>query len=267
MCELKGSPAVARSLPSSRFTARTGRIIVASSSAQWRKELRLALEFEGHQVAEAETADQTLGGTCSGLHDVLILNSGLDGIEPYELCRSIRLKSDLGIIVLAGHDTKQGRIDALNAGADDYVPSPFVLRELLARVRAVLRRLTRFDDKGRQIILQDRAIDLESYKIRGPGSRVSHLTPKEFLVLECLVAHSNKVFTHQSLAQTVWQRDGEGEVEYLRIVIRQLRRKLEPDPDNPRYILTERSVGYQFHSPAAGQSVPAEPSSRLPLAG
>jgi two-component system KDP operon response regulator KdpE len=155
------------------------------------------------------------------------------------------------MIVLGGHDdTRQGRIDAFNAGADDYVSSPFVLRELLARVRAVLRRVARFDDEGHQIVLDDRAIDLKSYEIRGPGSRVSHLTPKEFLVLQCLIAHPNKAFTHQRLAQTVWQRDGGGEVEYLRIVIRQLRRKLEPDPDNPRYILTERSVGYRFELPS-----------------
>jgi DNA-binding response OmpR family regulator len=248
------------------FSIRAGRMIVASRSARERKELRMALEFDGHQVAEAETVDQTLQEICSGLHHVLILDSGLEGIEPYEFCRRIRLKADLGIIVLAGDDTKQRRIDALNAGADDYLPSPFVLREMVARVRAVLRRVTRSDDGGRQIILQDRAIDLKSYEIRGPGSRVSHLTPREFLVLQCLVARVNKAFTHQNLAQTVWQRDGEGEIEYVRVVIRQLRRKLEPDPDNPRYILTERSVGYRFHMPA-GQNANTEISSQLSLAG
>jgi two-component system KDP operon response regulator KdpE len=240
-----------------RFSVRAGRIIVAGNGSMQRADLRVALEFEGHQVVETETADQTLEETCSGLHHVLIVSSGFEGIEPHELCREIRLKSDLGIVVLGSHDgTRQGRIDALNAGADDYVPSPFVLRELLARVRAVLRRVARCDGEERQIILHDRAIDLKSYKIRGPGSRVSHLTPKEFLLLQCLIAQPNKAFTHQRLAQTVWQRDGGGEVEYLRIVIRQLRRKLEPDPDNPRYILTERSVGYRFELP-----------SQLPLAG
>lgn len=236
---------------------RVGRIIVASSASQQRKELRRALEFEGHQVVETETAKLTLEETGSGLHQLLILHSGLEGMEPGELCRNIRVKSDLGIIVLAApDDTKQGRIDALNAGADDYLPSPFVLRELLARIRAVLRRITRFDNEDLQIVLHDRAIDLKTYKVKGPGSRVTHLTPKEFSVLQCLVAHANQAFTHRSLAQTVWQRDGGGEVEYLRIVIRQLRRKLEPDPDNPRYILTERSVGYRFELPA-----------QLPLAG
>ena len=249
MRKLKGQPAEARCLLSSRFIARTGRIIVAGGSAQQRKELRLALEFEGHQVAETETADRTLEATCTRMHHVLILNSECDGMEPSELCYRIRLNSDLGIFVVAGHnDTNQGHIDALNAGADDYIQSPFVPRELLARVRAVLRRVTRRDE-GHHIFLQDRAIDLKSYKIRGPGSRVSHLTPKECLVLQCLVGRPDKAFTHQSLAQNVWQRDGGGEVEYLRIVIKQLRRKLEPDPENPRYILTERSIGYRFHMP------------------
>jgi two-component system KDP operon response regulator KdpE len=249
------------------FSLSAGRMVVARSDAQERKELRTALEFDGHQVAEAETADQTLQETCSGLHHVLILDSGLEGMDLYEFCRTIRLKSNLGIIVLAGDDTKQRRIDALNAGADDYLPSPFVLRELLARVRAVLRRVTRSNDGGRRIILQDRAIDLKSYEIKGPGSRVSHLTPKEFLVLQCLVAHADKAFTHQNLAQTIWQRDGGSDIEYVRVVIGQLRRKLEPDPEKPRYILTERSVGYRFHMPPAGRNAPPEVSSRSSLAG
>jgi two-component system KDP operon response regulator KdpE len=237
---------------------RAGRIIVASSSAEECKELRIALEFEGHPVTEAETADQTLQATYSGRHQVLILGSGFEGIEPYELCRIIRRKSDLGIIVLAGSDsTNQRRIDALNAGADDYVPFPFALRELQARVRALLRRVMRAGDEGREIVLQDRVIDLKSYKIRGPGNRLSHLTPKEFSVLKCLVARTNTALTHQSLAQTVWQQDGAGEVEYMRVVIGQLRRKLEPDPDNPRYLLTERSVGYRFHMPPARHSTRA----------
>jgi two-component system KDP operon response regulator KdpE len=233
--------------------ARASRIVVAGSRAEQRQELRIALEFEGHEIAEAETVEQTLRETCSGLHHVLILNSGFEGIEPYELCRNIRLKSDLAIIVLTDHDdTRQSRIDALNAGADDHLASPFVARELLARVRAVLRRVTPRDDEGSQIILQDRVVDLKSYKIRGPGGRVSHLTPKEFMVLQCLVARANTTYTHQNLAQAVWQRDGGGELEYLRVVIGQLRRKLEPHPENPRYILTERSVGYRFDMPLAG---------------
>jgi DNA-binding response OmpR family regulator len=121
MRELNARAALACYPKRSRFLVRTGRIIVANSGAQERKELRVALEFEGHQVAEAQTTDHALREAWSGLHHVLILSSGFEGMEPDELCRRIRRKSDLGIIVLAGDDTKQRRIDALNAGADDYL--------------------------------------------------------------------------------------------------------------------------------------------------
>jgi len=223
-----------------------GRIIVASSSAQARRAIGTALEFEGHEVTEAETADQTVQKTCSGRHDLLILDSDIGGVRLSELCRTIRPKSDLGIIVLNRDDTEQTRIDVLNAGADDYVPALFVFPELLARVRAILRRVIRSGADECQVLLQDRSIDFRSHKIKGPGETVGHLTPKEFLVLECLINHVNKPLTHHTLSQTVWQRDGIGDVEYLRTVIRQLRRKLEPNPDSPRYILTERFVGYRF---------------------
>lgn len=255
-------PATLAYCPSvSRFPARSGRIIVANSNAHERRELRRALEAEGYQVSEAETAAEAVRKTWSDEHLALILDSQLDGTEPHELCRSARLKSNLGIIVVAGDDTTQGRIDALNAGADDYLPSPFAIRELLARVRAVLRRVSRSDDGAHQIMLHDRAIDLKSYEVRGPGRQVSHLTPKEFLVLQCLLTRVNKAFTHQYLAQSVWQRDGQGGLEYVRIVIRQLRQKLEPDPGNPRYILTERSVGYRFQMPLEPET-PARVSNR-----
>jgi two-component system KDP operon response regulator KdpE len=250
----------------------TGRVIIASSVAEQRKELRAALEFERHQVAEAETASQIIDRVRSERYDALLLSSGIvgSGIEgsgACDLCRAIRPKSDLGIIVLADEDTSQGRIDVLNAGADDFVPIPFVLPELLARVRAILRRVIR-SKEGHQIILHDRAIDLRSHKVKGPSGRLVHLTPKEFLVLQHLVTHADKPLTHQSLAQSVWQRDAGGDVEYLRIVIKQLRRKLEPDPDNPRYIRTERSIGYRFHMPApARRSANPELPSPLPLAG
>jgi two-component system, OmpR family, KDP operon response regulator KdpE len=232
---------------------KTCRILVASSGVETRKELRSALEFEGHLVVEAETASQTLAETSSGLHDILLLDSALDGAGagagPYELCRAIRPKSDLGIILLSRDHSAQGRIDALNAGADDYVPDRFVFAELLARVRAILRRVTLSAGNRPRIVLKDRAIDFQSHQIQGPDGRIAHLTPKECLVLEHLVSHANKPLTPQNLAQTVWQRDGSGQIEYVRIIVKQLRRKLEPDPNNPRYILTQRSAGYRFKMP------------------
>jgi two-component system KDP operon response regulator KdpE len=211
-----------------------------------REELRTALEFEGHSVTGAATAFETIAEACTGRHDLLITDAAMDGLAAYALCREIRSKSKLGIIVLDENGEAEA-VDALNAGADEYVRGPFVIPEVAARVRALLRRVARPERK--HIVLQDRTVDLNSRKVKGPNGRICHLTPKEFLVLQCLVAHANKPRTHQGLAQTVWQRDGSGEVEYVRIVVKQLRRKLEADPENPRYIVTERSVGYRFDMP------------------
>jgi two-component system KDP operon response regulator KdpE len=225
----------------------TSRILVATNNPQQRVELRAALEFEGHDVEEAATAAEAVHKACA--HDALVMESVVEGIAAHGLCRAIRRQSKLGIIVW-GAEARTTAIDLLNAGADDFIPAPFVLAELLARVRAILRRVPRSIQKNQQIVLQDRAIDLTSHRIKGPGDREIRLTPKEFLVLRQLVSNANQLLTHQNLAQSVWQRDAVGEVEYMRIVIKQLRRKIEPDPDNPRYILTERSAGYRFELPS-----------------
>jgi len=225
----------------------TNRILVASSAAETRRELRSALELDGHTVAEAGSPGQAIEQARSEMHDVLIVDSARDGIAPCALCRAIRPKSNLGIIVLGGEDASNA-IDALNSGADDFVPVPFLMAELLSRVRALLRRVAR--PARKEIVFPDGIIDLESREIRRRDGRVSRLTPKEFLVLQSLVTPANTLRTHQRLARTVWQRDAQGEVEYMRAVVGQLRRKLEPDPENPRYILTERAIGYRFYIPS-----------------
>ena len=229
-----------------------GIVIVAGSNPQKRLEVRTTLEREGYDVAETSAPDQTIQEACSGEYDLLILDSAIEGIGPYELCRAIRAKSDLGIIVLRREERELDGSDVLNAGADDYLPSTFVVGELLARVRAILRRLPRPEAEEQLVSLPDCTIDLKARKICGPDGRVSHLTPKEFLVLKYLLAYANQPRTHQNLAQAVWQRNAEGEVEYVRVVIGQLRRKLEPDPEHPRYILTERAIGYRFRLPQSG---------------
>ena len=214
-----------------------------------RKELRTVLEFEGHQVTEADAPPAILRGAPAGQYDVLILDEALEAGGAFALCRAVRSKSDLGIIMLSCDDSGQVRIDALNAGADDFLPPGFVLAELLARVRAILRRLTPAANR-RRVLLADRAINFQSHQITGPDGRIAHLTPKECLVLQHLVSHANQPLTPQHLAQNVWQRDGQGQIEFVRVVVKQLRRKLEPDPDKPRYIVTQRSLGYQFQMPA-----------------
>jgi len=226
-----------------------GRILVAGGAANTRKELRSALEFDRHEVDEVENGDQMVHQAGSGRYDLLIVEGMVEAAGLHQLCAAIRSNSDLGIIVLGGDSAESASIHALNAGADDYMPAPLVIAEFLARVRALLRRVVRSGEDGKPILLHDRAIDLKCHRIKGPGDREIHLTPKECQVLKHLVANANKLLTHQSLAQSVWQREAGGEMEYVRIVIKQLRRKLEPDPDNPRYIRTERAAGYRFEMP------------------
>jgi two-component system KDP operon response regulator KdpE len=228
---------------------KTGRILVASLGAEEQRELRTMLEYEGHQVTDADAAADVLRCIASGGYDLLILETGPAPAAAFSLCSAVRSKSNLGIIVLSSEDSGQTRIDALNTGADDFLPPGFVRAELLARVRAILRRVNLASGKPHQVVLPDRAINFHSHQITGPDGRVAHLTPKECLVLEHLVTNANRPLTPQTLARTVWQRDGGGQIEFVRIVVKQLRRKLEPDPDNPRYILTQRSVGYQFQMP------------------
>lgn len=228
----------------------TGRILVASNGEQARKELRAALELEGHEVVEAETAEQTIKRSMQGRLDAVILDAALDQAEPYGVCRAVRRSSEVGIILICSDDSGQSRIDALNSGADDLLPGGFVWAELLARVRALVRRVRIMANNGEQIVLPDRAIDFRSHEITGPGGRIARLTPKECLLLRHLVTHADRPLAPQTLARSLWQRDGQGRVEFVRNVVQQLRGKLEPDPSNPRYILTHRSLGYQFQMPA-----------------
>ena len=220
------------------------RILIATRNADLRAELRLALG-ETHSVDEAEASD-VLATESLDSWDLLILGSPLTGSSINGFCRSVRSRSNIPVMVI-GERCGTAVIDALNAGGDEYIALPFVISELTARVRALLRRV--ICRERQEIVLQDRAIDMDAHKVNGPEGQVSSLTPKEYLVLRYLVEHANKPRTHRELAQTIWQRDGNGEVEYVRIVIQQLRRKLEPNPSRPRYIVTERSVGYRFQIP------------------
>lgn len=207
------------------------------------------LESAGHQVAEAASLVQTIRETTGGLHDVLILDSPIEGVCEYEVCRTIRPKSDLGIILLMRDDAKCNRIAALEAGADDYLAEPFVPAELLARIRALLRRVSHSGPRRPKLVLADRAVDLQSHEVLGPDDHVTHLTPKEFNVLRYLVSHVNKPVSNRKLASAVWGRDADGDFEYLRVIIGQLRRKLEPNPESPRYLVTDRAFGYRFRLP------------------
>jgi len=226
------------------------RIIVAGSPNPTPSPLGASLELAGYRVAEVANAVQTARATASGLYDVLILDSRMEGVCEYELCRTIRPKSDLGIILVIRDNDRQTRIDALEAGADDYVIAPFVTDELLARVRALLRRIA--PARRTKLELSERTVDLQTREVTGPDCHTNHLTPKEFDVLQYLLTHANRPVSHRKLASAVWQKECNGDFEYLRVVIGQLRRKLELSPENPQHILTERALGYRLKTHLAG---------------
>lgn len=247
-----------------------GRIIVASPAASQRRDLRAALEREGHSVTEACGSAHAIEEIGNEHCDVVILDSAAGTGDVYAACREVRAQTDAGIIVLVRDGMDQVRIDVLNAGADDYLPERFVIAELLARVRAVMRRLRGSYPADLQVRLGDRAINLRSHKIQGPGDRVSHLTPKEHLVLEHLLSRVNHPVTNRELAHAVWSRGDSGDFEYVRIVISDLRRKLEPNPGCPQYLVTQRGVGYRFMVPAsapADSRGKSDSRARVPSAG
>jgi two-component system KDP operon response regulator KdpE len=216
------------------------RILIAGGSEENRTDLRRALELDAYEVMEAATNAQVAHTVDFEWHAVLIMDSlPSDSNSVCTACRATRALSSIGIIVIHRRADSASPID-LNAGADDYGRAPYAMSELRARVRALPRRAARTDSERPRIVLHDRTINLNAHEIQGPDGRVSHLTPKEFGILQCVVAQPKTSKTHNSLAQSVWQRHGEGEVEYVRVVIQQLRGKLERDPDNPRYIVTER---------------------------
>lgn len=233
------------------------RIIVAGSPNPRLVQLTAMLESDGHHVAATGNPNQIIDETAGGLHDVLILDACMEGMCEYDLCRTIRPRSDLGIILLI-RDNGQSGIAALDAGADDYLATPFVPAELLARVRALLRRVAHASLRKPKLVLSDRLVDLQSHQVIGPSDRVAHLTPKEFNVLHYLLAHANKPVSHQMLSSAVWQRDGYGDFEYLRVVIGQLRRKLEVNPETPRHIVTDRNSGYRLQTQGQDCNVASE---------
>jgi two-component system KDP operon response regulator KdpE len=207
--------------------------------------MRTTLAAEGYTVFEARDGDEALEIFRTTPPDVLLLDVNMPGMDGLEVCREIRRRSAVPIIMLTVRSSERDKVLALDAGADDYVVKPFGMQELLARIRAALRRtssgLARFESK-------ELTIDFETRRVSSRGREV-HLTPKEFELLRHLVANVGKPLTHRRLLQAVWGPDYGDEPGHLRVTINQLRKKIEPDPAHPRFILTEPWVGYRFEPP------------------
>jgi two-component system KDP operon response regulator KdpE len=173
---------------------------------------------------------------------------GMGGIET---CRAIRSQSEIAIIMLTVRDTEADKVDALDAGADDYVTKPYNAPELLARIRANLRRTPWTQGPVGRLAIGSVEVDFDTRQVTARGRRV-RLTPKEFELLRYLVAHANKVLTHRELLQAVWGPDYGDQVDYLRVFVNQLRKKIEANPSTPRYLLTEPWVGYRLQLAGSG---------------
>jgi two-component system, OmpR family, KDP operon response regulator KdpE len=222
-------------------------ILIVDDEPQIRRVMRTTLTSHGYSVVEAASGEEALEKIRAERPDLILLDVNLPGISGLETCAEIRSSSDMPIIMLTIRNGERDKVQALDAGADDYVVKPFGVQELMARIRAALRRSApgeatpAFSSDDLKIDFEKRVVTVKNHTVR--------LTPKEFELLRHLVANRGKALGHRRLLQAVWGPDYGEETEYLRVFINQLRKKVEPDPHNPRYIHTEPWVGYRFDPP------------------
>jgi len=222
------------------------RILVVDDEPQILRALRTSLRGAGYEVETAETAEQAL--TAAAVHppDAVILDLVLPDGRGTDVCRELRTWTSVPVIVLSVVGDESEKVAALDAGADDYVTKPFGVDELLARLRAALRRAEPSPEPVHEI--GELRVDLEAHEVTFAGAQVQ-LTPHEFELLRLLVRNQGKLLTHKAILQDVWGRAYADESHYLHVYVSQLRRKLEPEPARPRYILTEPGVGYRLVDP------------------
>ncbi len=226
-----------------------GRILVVDDDPQIRRVMRMTLTGQGYEVDDAKEGQAALEKLRQARFDLVLLDMNMPGMGGLDTCRAIRGQSDIAIIMLTVRDTETDKVDALDAGADDYITKPYNAPELMARIRAALRRTPSAQEPTGHILLGGVDIDFDARQVSAPGRRV-RLTPKEFELLRYLVAHANKTVSHRELLQAVWGPDYGDQVDYLRVFVNQLRKKIEPKPSSPVFLLTEPWVGYRLHIPA-----------------
>ena len=223
------------------------RILVVDDEPQITRVLRRSLTSHGYDVrvaAEGLAALQTFGDWPP---DLVVTDLSMPGTDGLQLCRNLRAISQVPIIVLSVRGEEKTKVQALDSGADDYVTKPFGMDELLARIRAALRRAAAAKTEEAAPVLEvgDFRVDLENRSVAVKGSQV-YLTPKEYDLMVYLVSHPGKVLTHRTLLTSIWGGESVEQTEYLRVFVGQLRKKVEPEPAAPRYILTEPWIGYRF---------------------
>jgi two-component system KDP operon response regulator KdpE len=224
----------------------TATILVVDDEPQLRRAMKATLTDLGYSVMEAKTGEEALALLRHESADLILLDLNMPGIGGLETCRALREHSDIPIIILSVRNTERDKVQALDAGADDFVTKPFGIQELLARIRAAIRRAPSSTETEPLTFSSDELnINFETRRVTLNGKSI-RLTPKEFDLLRILVSNPDKPIPHRKLLQMVWGPDYVDEVEYLRVVVNQLRKKIEPEPSKPKYLLTEPWVGYRF---------------------
>lgn len=220
-------------------------ILVVDDESQITRVLRTSLSTHGYDIRVANDGETALEIMKDWSPDLVITDLAMPNMDGLELCRRLRAKTQIPIIVLSVRGEERTKVKALDAGADDYVTKPFGMEELLARVRANLRRVRSEESELALIEVGDFTVDPGARSV-AVKERAVHLTPKEFDLLLYLARHPGKVVTHRALLGAVWGGESTEQVEYLRVFVAQLRKKLEPSPNSPRYIVTDPWVGYRF---------------------
>ena len=221
------------------------RILVVDDEPQITRVLRTTLAAQGYDIRVANDGEMALELMKNWAPHVVITDLAMPNLDGVGLCRQIRQTSQVPIIVLSVRGQDRAKVEALDAGADDYVTKPFSMNELLARIRAQLRRNPPVEDQPSTITAGDFMIDLDTRSVKVSGNEV-HLTPKEFDLLVYLAKRPGKVITHRNLLAAVWGPNSTEQPEYLRVFVGQVRKKIEADPSSPKYLITEPWVGYRF---------------------
>jgi two-component system, OmpR family, KDP operon response regulator KdpE len=228
------------------MAAEGARILVIDDENEIRRMLNVALEAYGYAVGEAASGKEGLSQVLIFHPDLVILDLGLPDIDGIEVIGRLREWSQIPIIILSVRERESDKIGALDAGADDYLTKPFSMGELLARIRVAIRRASKTEDEP-VLTFADLTVDLARRMVQLNQEELK-LTPTEYEILKYLALHAGRVVTHRQLLRAVWGPNYQGETHYLRVYIRQLRRKIEADPAQPVYITTEPAVGYRFMS-------------------
>jgi two-component system, OmpR family, KDP operon response regulator KdpE len=221
------------------------RVLVVDDEPQITRVLRTVLSSQGYQVRTAGEGEAALSSFTEFRPELVITDLFMPHMDGLELCKRIRSMSNVPIIVLSVKGEERSKVEALDSGADDYVTKPFGIDELLARVRAALRR-GGGEPEIASFEVGDFKVDLEGRRVHAHGNEV-RLTPKEFDLFVYMARHPSRVLTHRTLLEAVWGEASQEQPEYLRVFMGQLRKKLEPDPSTPKYLVTEPWVGYRFN--------------------